>query len=89
MATKMFKFYAYPILVSANVYREIGWLLSFVYFFGRWQASAVSLPLGDVIFAHLACFLNDVIFVYFSGQCYKTFYGRKLRPFIIRYSVCP
>ncbi len=25
----------------------------------------------------------------FCGQCYKTFYGRKLRLFIISWSVCP
>jgi hypothetical protein len=45
-------------VVMLNVYREIGWLLSFVYFFYSWHASAVSLsllPLGDVIFAQLAC----------------------------------
>ncbi len=24
-----------------------------------------------------------------SGQCYKTFYGRKLQLFIINWSICP
>jgi len=29
------------------------------------------------------------LFSSFSGQCYKTFYGRKLRIFVISQSVCP
>jgi hypothetical protein len=36
--------------VKPNVYRDIGWLFSFVYFLLRWHASAVILPPGDAIF---------------------------------------
>jgi hypothetical protein len=31
-------------------------------FLVRWHASAVSLPICDVIFEQLACALNDIIF---------------------------
>jgi hypothetical protein len=45
-----------------NVYREIRYFLSFVYFFVGWRASAVSMPRGDVIFAQLTCPLSNVKF---------------------------
>jgi hypothetical protein len=50
-----------------GVCREIFWLLSFVYFLVRWHTSEVSLPPGDVIFAQLACTLNDVIVLFTLG----------------------
>jgi len=40
---------------TINVCREIGLLLSFVYFF--WSGV---MPVGDAILAHLACPLNDI-----------------------------
>ncbi len=51
-----------------NAYREIGLLLSFVYFLVRWQANVDSLSPGDVIFAQLACPLNYVIFCLHQEQ---------------------
>jgi hypothetical protein len=39
------------IKMFSNVSREIGSLLSLVYFFVGWYAGAVSLPPGDVILA--------------------------------------
>ncbi len=50
-----------------NVLREIGWLLCFVNFFVEWLESPVSLPPVDVIFAQLACPLNDIITLFTSG----------------------
>jgi hypothetical protein len=48
--------------VSINVYREIGYLLTFAYFLVGWHAGAVSLPPGEVIFVELACPIHDAIF---------------------------
>jgi hypothetical protein len=52
----------YPFFMSRNVCREIGLLISFVYFFGRVAHHCVSLPPGDAILAQPDCPLNDVIF---------------------------
>ncbi len=35
------------------------------------------------------CFIREKFVAPASGQCYKTFYGRKLRLFIISYSAFP
>ncbi len=51
---------------ATNINREMGYLLSFVYFLFGWHASAASLPLGDIILAKLACPLNDIIALFTS-----------------------
>jgi hypothetical protein len=38
------------------------WFLSSVYFLTKYHAGAVSLPLGDIIWAHLVCPLNGITF---------------------------
>jgi hypothetical protein len=43
------------------VEREVSYSTLFTYL-ARWHPGAISLPPADVIFAHLACPLNDVIF---------------------------
>jgi hypothetical protein len=48
----------------ANVCRETDYFLSFV----GWHASAVNLPLSDVILTQLACTPNDVIFIYIRNN---------------------
>ncbi len=53
---------------NPNFYLEIALFLSFVYFLVGWHAGAVSLPLGNVIFAHLAYPLQDVNFVYMDSN---------------------
>jgi len=49
-------------IIQANVYKEIGWMLSFVYFLVGWHDKAVILHLVGVIFAQLACPTIDDIF---------------------------
>ncbi len=52
----------YP--VYSNVCRKIGSYSDLFTFLVRWQASAVSWPPSDIIFAQLACPLNDIIFLF-------------------------
>ncbi len=48
--------------MQLNVCRGTGYLLSFVYYLIGWHANTDSFPPGEVIFAQLACTLNDTIF---------------------------
>ncbi len=48
--------------IPLNICREMGSLLSFVYFLVGWHTGAVSLPPGEAILAQQACTLNDIIF---------------------------
>ena len=58
-----------PVLCHViNVYRVSGYFFSLVYFLVGWHAVAVSLPLGDAIFAQLPRPLNDVIDYLYRDQ---------------------
>jgi hypothetical protein len=46
----------------------------------RWQASAVSLPPGDVIFAKLTYPLKDIIFFLFTTGITGTYLSTNIEP---------
>jgi hypothetical protein len=56
-----------PDMDLSSVCVEIGYILSFIYFFVGWHANAVSLPPGDIILAKLTSHLNDFILMFTFG----------------------
>jgi hypothetical protein len=55
-------------MLVISVCRETDLFISFVYFLVGCHASTAGFHLGDVIWAHLACPLNDVIFAYIGTK---------------------